>query len=367
MATEPGHIQITEFNKEVIPQVNWMMEDLFCRYGVSIPWFLLDFDFPDYSQRPNWCTGYNFNLDWGKWGYYLSWFNEWLGFLFDEANLPRLTLPDLSLDSVSWFNDYVNMLYDEIYNQSIYGQSGTFVVCEDVVGETSEVTCHIKVVENGTLRLINCTGNMTDEKIVGQTSGAYAWTYEDYEQEFTCIVPDPHQVIGYAIVDSVWNEWILAWEEWFSNPSYETGTGTTARIGWRGTLISGDRYKISLYKHYFSFDTSSASGFMTAKLKVNLLQHITYGRDVILRVYKQDWGDDIDIDDWTGGTLVGTLSLPDGTETGWKEVTLDSSAVTLGGNTKLRIASDQVETIESTPDHSLFVNFEKTTMKLILS
>lgn len=144
---EEGHIQITEFNKEIIPKINWMMEDLFCQYGVSIPYFLLDFSFPDYSQRPEWVTGYrpewympewyqaewknfwptwfyqglpdqysgyNWNLDWGEWGYYLPWLNELSGLLFDEANLPRETLPDLSPASISLLNDYVNMLYGSV-------------------------------------------------------------------------------------------------------------------------------------------------------------------------------------------------------------------------------------------------------------
>lgn len=91
MPVEASHIQLLEYKKEVIPYINWMMEDLFCRYGVSIPYFLLEFDFPDYLYKPAFIdtNGYQFGINWGSWGYYLPWFNELLGLAFDVAGLPR--------------------------------------------------------------------------------------------------------------------------------------------------------------------------------------------------------------------------------------------------------------------------------------
>jgi len=193
MATEPGHIQISEFSRDVIPQINWMMEDLFCRYGVSIPYFCLDYDFPDYSQRPDWASGYNFNLDWGPWGYWLPWFNELLGLLWDEAHLPRLTLADLSLPSVTMFNDYTEILYDNLQRHYVYGQSGTFTKDEVIEGETSGITGYYKWKDtDGYIHVANkqdsageSIADFQDEKVVGQTSEAYAWTHEDYWQEFS--------------------------------------------------------------------------------------------------------------------------------------------------------------------------------------
>ncbi len=54
MPVEAGHIQLTEYSKEVIPKLNYMLEDLFCRYSVSIPYYILDFSFPDYPLDAEW-------------------------------------------------------------------------------------------------------------------------------------------------------------------------------------------------------------------------------------------------------------------------------------------------------------------------
>jgi hypothetical protein len=115
MATEAGHIQITEFNKETIPKINWMMEDLFCQYGINIPYFMLDFDFPDYLGRPN---------QWGEWGYHLPWFNELLGLLFDTAGLPRWRMPDFSPASWGMFNSQVSQLYEAVLGENEYSPIG---------------------------------------------------------------------------------------------------------------------------------------------------------------------------------------------------------------------------------------------------
>ena len=59
MPVEAGHIQLTEYSKEVIPKLNYMMEDLFCRYSISIPYYLLDFSFPDYQLDADWPAPYS--------------------------------------------------------------------------------------------------------------------------------------------------------------------------------------------------------------------------------------------------------------------------------------------------------------------
>ncbi len=59
MPVEAGHIQITEYRKETIPYLNWMFEDLFCRYDVSIPYYLLDFSFPEYPLNAEWPEPYS--------------------------------------------------------------------------------------------------------------------------------------------------------------------------------------------------------------------------------------------------------------------------------------------------------------------
>ena len=59
MATEAGHIQLLEYRKTTIPYLNWMFEDIFCLYGVSIPYYLLDFSFPDYQIEADWPAPYS--------------------------------------------------------------------------------------------------------------------------------------------------------------------------------------------------------------------------------------------------------------------------------------------------------------------
>lgn len=249
MAVEAGHIQLLEYNKEVIPEINWMLEDLFCRYGLSIPYYLLDFSFPDYQikaewpapyspewlelyrpslppwpemprwnipgmawpemkwpgfmpkwpdfQWPDWFSGtgldwasnfngFNFGFNggnWGKWGYNLTWLNELLGLLFDEANIPRWTIPDFSRKSIAILNDYITMLYDasEVAPTTLsplYYQVGTFEVGETVLGETSAATGVVETATATTLTLTDVVGTFGDEKVTGQTSGAYVWTYD---------------------------------------------------------------------------------------------------------------------------------------------------------------------------------------------
>jgi len=168
MAVETGHFQITEFSKETIPQINWMMEDLFCQYGVAMPYFLLDFAFPDYFERPEWMTytppdwylpewkaywptylnqwpnwiegtSFDFNLDWGEWGYLLPWFNELLGLLFDEAGLPREMLTDLSPTSMTFLNDQISTLYQSVT---------AFAVTQRTTTASDKETPQIQVVDD---------------------------------------------------------------------------------------------------------------------------------------------------------------------------------------------------------------------------
>lgn len=155
---EEGHYQITEFSKEAIPAINMMLEDLFCQYGVSMPFFLLEFDFPDYSERPEWATGYSFNLDWGPWGYYLVWFNDLLGLLFDEAGLPRWQMPDFSPASWNMFNSKINELYESTclrFGKTTIGGSAKFFSVSEGIW-----ACKYEACKAGTLQSISaCLGN----------------------------------------------------------------------------------------------------------------------------------------------------------------------------------------------------------------
>jgi len=100
-----------------------------------MPYFMLDYAFPDYSERPDWVSGYNFNLDWGEWGYWLPWFNQLINILCDEAGVNKWQLPDL----LSWnmFNSKISELYDNALWTSITRTSGDNYIDRKGISETS--------------------------------------------------------------------------------------------------------------------------------------------------------------------------------------------------------------------------------------
>jgi len=463
MPVEAGHIQLLEYNKEVIPEINWMLEDLFCRYGLSIPYYLLDFSFPDYQIRAEWpapyspewlelyrpslppwpempwwnipgmawpemkwpgfmpkwpdfqwpdwfsgtgldwasnFNGFNFGFNggnWGKWGYNLTWLNELLGLLFDEADIPRWQMPDFSKKSIAILNDYITMLYDgisttlPIYNQvgtfevgetitgetsgatgvvesatatvltltdvvgtfgdemitgetseayawtyaltelPIYNQVGTFEVGETVVGATSEATGVIEVATATTLTFSDVTGTFSDEeKVTGQTSGAYAWTNELAEQVISITYETPSFVRKYGYDCEPDADSSDAWDNYDSSPSYETGYNMYCNFicgyGYP-TECDSTGYTAIANKLCFKFDTTgvvripeTATITLTCKARNN-----TGLSNPTLRLYSQDYGDEVDIGDWGGGILVDSYLLDVGSVWPLEEVDVSFS------------------------------------------
>lgn len=333
MAVETGHVQLTEFSREVIPQINWMFEDLFCQYGVAMPYFLLDFDFPDYSDRPEWVTGYvpdwylpewkaywptflnqwpnwfegtgfNFNLDWGEWGYYLPWLNELLGLLFDEAGQPREMLPDLSPASMALLSDYIDILYS---------------------GVTQEIT-----MEEG------------DNEIKRTGTGAsYNAAKTDYED-------DPAWVVYEQLSTELSTFWGV----------YRSGSGSTNIYG---------------YQSYLSFDTQDVSRVSSAKivlLDVDVhLDNVT--EDPILYIYKFDY-ETLDSGDWTGGELVAEREFTmDDDEAEEIEIDIDADDVTKGDYSKYMFTLKKIADTEYWSDpgapgqklHRVYANTVKLVIK----
>lgn len=185
MAQEPAHVELLEFKQENIQYMNWMFEDLFCLYGTNIPYFLLEFEFPQYPRIPYGFSGYDFNIEWGPWGYWLPWFNYLLGFLFDEAHLPQWQMPDFSDASWDEFNRNITILYDNVQRHDWYDQVGTFTKDEVVEGEDSGVTGYYKWKDSDDHIYIankedssgDPIADFDEEKVTGATSAAYAYTY----------------------------------------------------------------------------------------------------------------------------------------------------------------------------------------------
>lgn len=310
MGVEAGHVQITEFSREVIPSINWMIEDLFCQYGVDMPYFLLDFDFPDYAERPDWIlgyrpdwylpewksywptysnqwpnwfetTGYDFNLDWGPYGHYLTWLNELMGLLFDEAGLPRWQMPDFSPSSWEMFNSQIAQLYESV----------------------TEV--------------------------------------------FTALWNDGEKLLDSMLKTHIGNTYQQAKDAYEANGIAERGYGsepdgsTPSRgiVNWGVfTYGGGTVYEIWACKTCFSFDTTTASsGHTTATLSIPVNELGTSGGNPTLYLYKTSRYADPDYN-WTEGTKVGEHVF-DGTEEGTTiEITFDITHVSIGSYSHYRLS-----------------------------
>lgn len=336
---EEGHIQITEFSKETIPTVNWMMEDLFCQYGVAMPWFMLDFDFPDYSERPDWVSGYNFNLDWGEWGYWLPWFNEMLGLLFDAAHLPRWQMPDLSPGSWAMYNDYTEILYDNAQRHYVYGQSGTFTKDEVVEGQTSGVAGYYKWKDgDGYIHVANkSAAAFEDEKIVGADSGAYAYTYEDWWES-------PMGIYAYAGGEGVGEgepkalrkrglstiDFDTAWDNYQAyTPTIRVDESVTWACYHEGV------YSATGQEVCISFNTTSApADASTITLNIDIDNIVNTSGDPVLKIYKLD--EAFEPSHWlTGGTLITSETI---TAIGVHSYSLTYDNINQGGWSRFRLS-----------------------------
>lgn len=233
MPVEAGHVQVTEFTKESIPQINWMLEDLFCKYGISMPYFLLEFDFADYNERQN----------------YLTWFNELLGLLFDEAGLPRWQMPDFSFPSIYMFNNYIFDLYDWTGWTEISRESGNNVIFR-----------------------------------TGRSATSYDDAKTDYED-------DPLYPIG----------------------EYTDYDGNLGWYNYRGTSGTPSEYQVIGSNTYLTFDTSGISSLTGAKLLFSGAEVQLFGVSEIpiIYIYEQDYGT-LDSSDWTGGTKIAEAELSPG-------------------------------------------------------
>ena len=297
MPEQPSHVQLTEITRETIPMLNWMIEDLFCVYGVNMPFFLLDFSFSDYSDRPDWITytppdwylpewklqwptyptqwafpefsGFNFNVQWGQWDYWLASFNELLGLLFDTAELPRWQMPDLSPASIDMLNTQISALYDDA--------GFTEISAED---------------EDNYLPRIGW----------GST---YAAAKTDYTDDPT----------WYAPVNSS-NDLITQW--------YVSYTS------------SPDEYGVIAVQNFLKFDTSAWSGIFDAKFKISgmTITQAGWTENPILQIYEYNYNEPFGSGDWTGGTKIAEQELTAGSTSA--EIIIDSTKVNVGGDSKYR-------------------------------
>lgn len=141
-------------------------------------------------------------------------------------------------------------------------------------------------------------------------------------------------------------DWNTAWTQYNAaslNVADVTATAITAPwFVWRyGTQYSVDWY-IWQSRLFLSFDTSSLSGetiqTATLKLYINSITAITIELDHIINVYQLAWGDAVGTDDWTGGTLVGTIDGLDLLAEQYNEIDIDTAYINKTGETQFKLA-----------------------------
>lgn len=294
---------------------------------------------------------------------------------------------------------------------SITGKVGDFLNGETVTGETSEAT-GIAVTKNEPVSLL-CSGKTNpsniispyfsaiyydyethdplegiclnnvqgtfqdDEKVIGQTSGAYAYVFSGvYYDTYTYTSVDPDQVEKYGEACDNGVSCVDAWDDYQADPKYRTHYYSSKMIigqycsytyppgcGGFGYLAHG----IMLYPN---FDTSGADANPTSALLRFYIDNYGdlggLGSSVTVRIYQQDWST-LDTGDWTGGILENSVSLSVSDEGTWIEVSVDSTRVNIGGASKYRIALKETEddTIPS-PNGWSGVGIEITAMQLKL-
>ena len=360
MATEAGHLQLVEYKRESIPYINWMMEDLFCQYGTNIPWFMIDFDFPDYSQRPDWVSGYSFNLDWGPWGYWLPWFNYLLGFIFDEAHLPRWQMPDMAEWNWPEFNDYIELLYDNIQKHYVYDQSGTFTKDEVVEGETSGITGYYKWKDGDDYIHVankqNASGesvaDFEEEKVVGADSGAYFYTYERlpvYVYHFASTAPFINRYGSYA------NNWELAWDEYDNDPTWVGGPASgSGHVTWGAYQSSFGFCRAGGIQIALQFDTSATDPSpVTITLRLDVAEVVSEDLGTpAVKLYRLDEAVDPETHwDYTDN-YIGETEIP---TNGNYDISLTEDDINIGGTTRILLklsSTDVSQPIPPTPSET---------------
>ena len=263
-------------------------------------------------QKPDWfektasdwppdSNGFNFNIDQGEFGYDLPKLNELLGLLFDEADLPRLALPDLSPQSIAILNDEITTMYEAVEPTS------------------------------------------ADYTYNSQEKGGYLEKFG--------IEEDSDWGAGDASWNDTWDEMKAATPDVYMNP-------TAAGIPVNTVLLYGN-YTVSeyqgQYKHkwratvgraYMSFDTSNLIGktitVVTLKIYIERIFPTggmeDYETTRTINVYTKNWGT-LGAGDWNGGTLVATFEETDLTADEYYTITLtDTSTISKTGETQFEIA-----------------------------
>lgn len=192
-----------------------------------------------------------------------------------------------------------------------------------------------------------------DEKITGQTSGTYAWTYEDHihYDTYSNIQQDPDLIKKYGWAE-IEDSCVEAQADFFDNPKYwihgwdpyNYGSACyVCGVAWDEQIMGRDGYVAHGTKFYFKFDTTSAEANPTsAKIIIKVL---TFSKgdganNPTLRVYRQDYSDTLTQNDYGGGILESGQII---SGTGEVELTVNISRVNIGGISKYKLSLKETD------------------------
>jgi len=138
-----------------------------------------------------------------------------------------------------------------------------------------------------------------------------------------------------------------SWTDYIGSPTYtaETYFFTTFNIIQLRQLSLGGEQARSL-KYYLKFDTSAADPDPTsATLRIYIDQFSKSAGldDPNLQVYSQDWGEEVDTGDRTGGSVVASQVIGESDEDTFIELDVGTDSVTIGGDSKYRLTFEEIE------------------------
>jgi len=124
-------------------------------------------------------------------------------------------------------------------------------------------------------------------------------------------------------------------------------------LNWYARNVA-DTFRIEGRQLFNYYDTSDLVYVDSAIIKLYFndidLENTTV--DPILRIYKYDYGDAVDEDDYSGGTLIATRTFTTADEDTWVEMSISADDVTVEGTSKYRFALGAMEDLDyfSEPD-----------------
>lgn len=135
-----------------------------------------------------------------------------------------------------------------------------------------------------------------------------------------------------------------SWTDYTDDPTYtaeDSPSSSYNLIQLRQLSLGG--HQARSFKEYLKFDTSAADPDPTSatlRIRITTFDKSAGLGDPTLQIYSQDWGDEVDTDDKTGGSLVASQVI---SAAGAVELDVGTGSVTVGGDSKYRVTLEEIE------------------------